>query len=96
MTDGFSADYPVMQQAQTVFEQKHREVVQTLDGLTADLQSGLAKWEDDARDAYFAAKAKWDEAADQQAKAIKEFSGVVRTARENYQSAEKTNAQMWT
>ncbi|MFI6514806.1 WXG100 family type VII secretion target [Spirillospora sp. NPDC050679] len=95
MSQAFSTDYPTMQRAEAMFEAKHREMVQALDDLEADLQSGLAKWEDDARDAYFEARAKWDKVARDQAKCVKEFSQVVTTARTNYQSAERSNTEMW-
>lgn len=95
MSQGFSTDYPTMQKAEQMFQAKHRELVEALDSLEADLQSRLARWEDDARDAYFEARAKWDKAAREQAKAVEEFSKAVQTARGNYQSAEKSNTSMW-
>ncbi|MBX6769391.1 MAG: WXG100 family type VII secretion target, partial [Actinomadura rubrobrunea] len=48
-----------------------------------------------ARDAYFDARAKWDRAAREQARMIKEFHQVVMTARGNYQTAEKANSELW-
>ncbi|MFI0481887.1 WXG100 family type VII secretion target [Actinomadura sp. 9N215] len=95
MSQAFSTDYATMQQAQAMFQSKHREMVELLDSLEADLQSGLARWEDDARDAYFEAKGKWDRVARQQADTVKEFGQAVGTAQQNYQSAEGTNTQMW-
>ncbi|TMQ97803.1 WXG100 family type VII secretion target [Actinomadura soli] len=95
MSQAFSTDYATMQQAQAMFQSKHREMVALLDALEADLQSGLARWEDDARDAYFEAKGKWDRVARQQADTVKEFGQAVGTAQQNYQSAEGTNTQMW-
>ncbi|MBX6769081.1 MAG: WXG100 family type VII secretion target, partial [Actinomadura rubrobrunea] len=68
MGQAFSTDYAVMQQAEAMFQAKNREMVELLDNLEADLQSGLSKWEDDARDAYFDARAKWDRAAREQAR----------------------------
>jgi len=91
----FSTDYSVMQQAEAMFQAKNREMVELLDNLEADLQSGLSKWEDDARDAFFDARAKWDKAAREQARMIKEFHQVVMTARGNYQTAEKANSELW-
>jgi WXG100 family type VII secretion target len=84
-----------MQTAQQAFERQHANMTETLERLEADLNSGLAKWEDDARDAYFDAKAKWNKAAEQQAKSIKEFAEVVRAARENYSSAEQASLKIW-
>ncbi|WP_019632914.1 WXG100 family type VII secretion target [Actinomadura atramentaria] len=95
MSQAFSTDYQAMQQAEQMFETKHREMVQLLDTLEADLQSGLARWEDDARDAYFEARAKWDKAARDQAKCVQEFSESIGTARDNYQSAERSNTEQW-
>ncbi len=95
MSQGFSTDYATMKQAQALFQSKHREMVELLDALEADLESGLARWEDDARDAYFEAKGRWDKVARQQAQTVKEFSGAVGTAHDNYKSAEGTNTQMW-
>ncbi|TDD21940.1 WXG100 family type VII secretion target [Actinomadura sp. KC06] len=95
MSQAFSTDYATMQQAQAMFQAKHREMVSLLDSLEADLQSGLARWEDDARDAYFEAKGKWERVARQQADTVKEFGQAVGTAQQNYQSAEGTNTQMW-
>ncbi|MFI0372725.1 WXG100 family type VII secretion target [Actinomadura sp. 1N219] len=95
MSQAFSTDYATMQQAQAMFQAKHREMVALLDSLEADLQSGLARWEDDARDAYFEAKGKWERVARQQADTVKEFGQAVGTAQQNYQSAEGSNTQMW-
>ncbi|TDC66578.1 WXG100 family type VII secretion target [Actinomadura sp. GC306] len=95
MSHAFSTDYATMQHAQAIFQAKHREMVQLLDTLEANLQSGLGRWEDDARDAYFEAKAKWDKVAREQADTVREFSEAVGTAQQNYEAAEVANAQMW-
>ncbi|POM26825.1 PF06013 domain protein [Actinomadura rubteroloni] len=95
MSQAFSTDYQAMQQAEQMFQAKHRQMVELLDALESDLQSGLARWEDDARDAYFEARAKWDKAARDQAKSIDEFAKSVGTARTNYQSAERSNVDQW-
>ncbi|HEV7935722.1 MAG TPA: WXG100 family type VII secretion target [Actinomadura sp.] len=95
MGEQFSANYPVMQAAEQVFQQQHRNMTEALDQLEAEVANGLALWEDDARDAFFEAKAKWDKAAEKQAKSIKEFGQVVRTASTNYQKAEQSGVRMW-
>ncbi|WP_307797434.1 WXG100 family type VII secretion target [Actinomadura barringtoniae] len=91
----FSTEYTAMQQAEQLFQSKQREMSQRLDELEGDLQSGLSKWEDDARDAYFNAKKKWDKAARELAKCIETFSKNVSGARQNYQKAEQANTQLW-
>ncbi|TYK43716.1 WXG100 family type VII secretion target [Actinomadura decatromicini] len=95
MSQAFSTEYATMQHAQAMFQSKHQEMVQLLDALEADLQSRLGRWEDDARDAYFEAKGKWDKVAREQADTVKEFGESVGAAHHNYKSAEGTNTQMW-
>ncbi|WP_018653687.1 WXG100 family type VII secretion target [Actinomadura flavalba] len=96
MSQAFSTDYQAMQQAEQMFASKHREMVEVLRTLEADLQSGLSRWEDDARDAYFEAQGKWQKAARDQAKCVKGFSGSIATARDNYSTAERANTEQWT
>jgi WXG100 family type VII secretion target len=93
--EAFGVTYSAMAKAEDMFESKNREMVELLDELEGDLQSTLAKWEDLARDAYLDAKKKWDAAAKEQAKAVKEFSEAIRTANDNYQKAERSNVKIW-
>ncbi|MFG2006582.1 WXG100 family type VII secretion target [Spirillospora sp. NPDC048911] len=95
MGQAFSTNYATMQQAEALFKNKHKEMTSLLDSLEADLQSGLARWQDDARDAYFEQQGKWDKAAREAAKAVDEFSTAVRTAHDNYKTAENSNTGMW-
>lgn len=91
----FSTDYATMKQAEAMFMSTHRQMVEALDNLEANLEARLSLWEDDSRDAYFEAKAKWDKAAREQAQTVKEFSQGIGTAQQNYQSAEQSNTSMW-
>ncbi|MEU5876572.1 WXG100 family type VII secretion target [Spirillospora sp. NPDC047279] len=95
MGQAFSTTYASMQQAEALFKSKHKELTSLLDSLEADLQSGLSRWEDDARDAYFEQQAKWDKAAREAAKAVEEFSKAIRAAHDNYKKAEGANTGMW-
>ena len=95
MSQAFSTEYATMQQATSTFQSKHKEMVSLLDGLESDLKSGLGRWEDDARDAYFDAKDKWDKIARELAKVVKQFSKSVNAAQQNYKQAEEANTKMW-
>ncbi|MFI0450867.1 WXG100 family type VII secretion target [Actinomadura sp. 6N118] len=95
MGQAFSTTYASMQQAEALFKSKHKELTSLLDSLEADLKSRLSRWEDDARDAYFEEQAKWDKAARDAAKAVEEFSTVIKTAHGNYKKAENYNTDMW-
>ncbi|MDL4772858.1 MULTISPECIES: WXG100 family type VII secretion target [Thermomonosporaceae] len=95
MGEAFGVTYSALQKAEEMFKSKNSEMVELLDELEGDLQTTLAKWEDDARDAYFDSKKKWDAAAKEQAKAVKEFSEAIRTASENYKKAEQANSKIW-
>ncbi|WP_019632003.1 WXG100 family type VII secretion target [Actinomadura atramentaria] len=95
MGQPFSTDHAAMQQAEASFEAGHKQMTKILDDLESDLASGLAKWEDAAREAYFEAKKNWDEVARAQAETVKDFASVVGLSRENYQAADEANAEMW-
>ncbi|POM26822.1 PF06013 domain protein [Actinomadura rubteroloni] len=95
MGQAFSTSHGAMQQAESMFEAKHKEMVKVLDDLESDLKNGLAKWEDAARDAYFEARDAWERIAREQAATVKEFAAVVGFSRGNYQTADKVNTEMW-
>lgn len=95
MSQAFSTDYATMKQAEAMFKSTHSQMVQALDDLEADVEARLAVWEDDSRDAYFEAKAKWDKAAREMADLVKEFGEGIGTAQQNYQSAEQSNTSLW-
>ncbi|KAB2347829.1 WXG100 family type VII secretion target [Actinomadura rudentiformis] len=95
MGQAFSTSYATMKQTEALFKSKHKEITSLLDSLEAELKSGLSRWEDDARDAYFEQQAKWDKAARDIAKAVDEFSTTIRTAHDNYKTAENYNTDMW-
>ncbi|MFC6880072.1 MULTISPECIES: WXG100 family type VII secretion target [Actinomadura] len=96
MGEAFGTTYSVMQQSEQLFKSKHREMTELLDRLEGELESGLARWEDTAKDAYMDARAKWDKAAREMAKAVKEFSESIGVAHDNYQKAEQSNSKIWT
>jgi len=63
--------------------------------LDAQLRSSLAAWDGNAQQAYFTAKAQWDAAMANMAQVRSQLGAVIGTAHSNYQSAEASNAALW-
>jgi WXG100 family type VII secretion target len=67
----------------------------TVDTLDAQLKTHLSQWDGTARTAYLAAKHVWDTAITDMATVLQSLGQVVGTANENYATAERVNASMF-
>lgn len=95
MNSRISVDLSSMAQAEDNFSRVLRDVKGQLGQLDSQLRVGLSEWSGEAHDAYQAAHAQWQAAADSMTATLAWLHGVVRTAHENYGSARATNIGMW-
>jgi WXG100 family type VII secretion target len=73
----------------------YRSLVGTLESLEQELQPMLSSWNGNAREAYFAQKKKWDEAAQALGTILAQIGQAVHGAHDNYRAAEQSNQQLW-
>jgi WXG100 family type VII secretion target len=67
----------------------------TLSNLDDAAKQNLAQWSSDARDAYNAAKAKWDQAAAEMQQQLGAATKALGTIGEYYQQGEKYGTSLW-
>lgn len=67
----------------------------TLSNLDDAAKQNLAQWSSDAREAYNAAKAKWDRAAIEMQQQLKAATTALGTIGEYYTGGEKYGVSLW-
>jgi 6 kDa early secretory antigenic target len=67
----------------------------TVNDLDAQLRTNLSTWDGQAQQAYYQAKAVWDQAIASMGTVIQNLSSVIGNANDNYQLAETSNAAMF-
>jgi WXG100 family type VII secretion target len=73
----------------------YRQLQSTLETLEAELTPMVTSWDGEAREAYFAQKAKWEQASAAMAQILMQMGRAVSDAHANYSAAEKSNTSMW-
>ncbi len=73
----------------------YRNLVGTLENLESELKPMVSSWSGQARDSYFAQKAKWDEAAQALGQILAQIGSAVEGAHDNYHQAEQSNKSLW-
>jgi len=87
--------FGTMEQGRADFAATYSSLQNTVSTLDSQLRSNLADWDGAAQQAYYAAKAVWDNAMADMASVLNQLGAVIGAANENYTSAESANAQMW-
>lgn len=70
MSDSTSVDQGLMAQGISDLDTAHRNVSSDLSDLEHEVETSLAEWTGDAREAYTQAKAQWNKAADHMTQVI--------------------------
>ena len=71
------------------------QIDQQLDDLKAYLAPMVSTWTGQAAAEYQALQQKWDTSAAELNAVLREISGALRTAGQNYQQAERENTSIW-
>lgn len=76
-------------------QQAHTRLTSELSDLEGKLNSSLAQWEGNAREAYREAKARWDAAADKMSQIINTMRTVMTQIQDNYTQNERNVQNSW-
>lgn len=93
--DFVHVDFNSLSTGQNDFAAVYQSLEGTLNDLETELNSSLASWTDDAKEAYRTAQDEWNKLSAHLAQVLQKLGSVIGTAHENYTGAEKVNAQMW-
>ena len=88
-------DFNALSTGQNDFAAVYQALEGTLHDLETQLNSSLASWTDDAKEAYRIAQQEWNKLSAQLAVTLQKLGQVIGTAHENYKGAEAANARMW-
>jgi 6 kDa early secretory antigenic target len=89
------ANFGTLSDAQAQFMAAYTGLTSEINDLDAQLRSHLQDWQGSAQAAYYEAKGIWDRAIADMGMVIQNLSAVVGDANQNYQTAESTNASMF-
>jgi 6 kDa early secretory antigenic target len=97
MADGdyVKAVFGSLSDGQAQFMAAYNGLSSTVNELDAQLRSNLSTWDGQAQEAYYQAKAVWDNAIADMGMVIQNLSSVIGTANDNYQLTETSNAAMF-
>jgi WXG100 family type VII secretion target len=89
-----SMDFGAMQQAYAAFQQQYNRMTSELDDLEKNVESKLAQWEDDAKNAYFEAKKQWEQSAQEIGQVMQALGAVINSSAETGQGTVKSNVNL--
>ncbi|MBX6769389.1 MAG: WXG100 family type VII secretion target [Actinomadura rubrobrunea] len=89
-----SMDFGAMQQAYATFQAKYTQMQTELDDLEKSVESKLAQWEDDAKNAYFDAKRQWEQSAQDIGRVLQQLGAVINSSSETGQNTVRTNVNL--
>ncbi|MGD7707361.1 WXG100 family type VII secretion target [Microlunatus sp. Y2014] len=95
MSDFTAVNAGQMQQGISDLNTAHKGTDSTLTQLEGELEQSLAQWDGQAREAYQAAKQKWDAAANHMAQVIQKMTTTLSTISENYDANERNITSSW-
>ena len=95
MSDFTQVNAGAMSQGISDLNTAYTQTENTLSTLEGELESSLAQWDGAAREAYSAAKAKWDAAANHIGQVLNQLGTVIGEAHSNYSNAERMNQGIW-
>lgn len=94
-SDYTQAVFGSLAQGEADFARIYAQVQQTTQTLESQLNSSLAQWDGQAREAYAVARAKWQAAEANMAAVLNNLRAVAGEANVNYQVTEAANASLW-
>jgi len=95
MSEYTAAVFGSLEQGRADLTRTYASLQAQVSGLDARLRSGLAAWDDPARQAYYAARARWDAALADMAQVLSRLGTLLDTASASYQSAEAASTALW-
>src|SRR5256885_390057 len=95
MSGKFQAELPTMQAAAQHVQEVNEQIQSQLTGLLSRLEPLKSAWKGEAASDYQALQQKWNTSADDLNAVLRQISGALRTASDNYVSGEQTNSSMW-
>ncbi len=95
MSEYTKAVFGQLEQSQADFAGTYGQLQDTISQLDSQLRSGLAEWNGSAQQAYYAAKAVWDNAMADMANVLNQIGAVIGVANQNYTAAETSNTHLW-
>ncbi|MGO9082095.1 MAG: WXG100 family type VII secretion target [Streptosporangiaceae bacterium] len=95
MSDYTKAVFSQLDQSRADFAGTYGALQETISTLDGQLRANLAEWDGAAQQAYYAAKAIWDNAMADMANVLNQLGVVIGVANENYTSTEAANAALW-
>jgi early secretory antigenic target protein ESAT-6 len=90
-----SINFAALQQAHDDLAASHQAVQGHIETLEAELQSRLAHWNGDAKEAYYQVKQQWDGAIAHMQMVLAKAHLHLANANETYQSVEANNVGIW-
>lgn len=95
MSDYTQAVFGSLAQGESDFARIYAQVQQTTQTLESQLNTQLAAWDGQAKEAYAVARAQWQAAEANMAAVLNNLRAVAGLANVNYQSTEASNASLW-
>lgn len=96
MSDGYmSINFAALQQAHDDLAASHQAVQAHIEALEAELQSRLAHWDGEAKEAYYQVKQQWDGAIAHMQAVLAAAQTHIANSVETYMSTEAGNVGIW-
>lgn len=95
MNDYTKANFGQLEQSRADFASVYGSLQGTISTLDGQLRGNLAEWDGSAQQAYYSAKATWDNAMADMATVLNQLGVVIGVANENYTAAEAANTRLW-
>lgn len=95
MSEYTRAVFGQMEQSQADFARTYSSLQSTISTLDSQLRGSLSEWDGAAQQAYYSAKAVWDNAMADMANVLNQLGAVIGVAQSNYTAAESANTQLW-
>lgn len=95
MSEYTRAQFGTLEQARADFASTYGSLQSTVDTLDSQLRANLGEWSGAAQEAYYQAKAIWDQAMADMANVLNQLGVVIGVANTNYQQAEAANTALW-
>ncbi|NLU69683.1 WXG100 family type VII secretion target [Streptomyces sp. HNM0574] len=92
---GILVNFQTVSQASTDVRQTAGRIKQQLDDLEAMVKRVANTWEGSAQEGYQQKQRQWDQTAQHLHEVLMKISTALQNSADNYQSTEKSNANVW-
>jgi WXG100 family type VII secretion target len=92
MSDGIFVNHASVEQVAADLANGVKKIEERLDRLENELKPLQSDWEGNAQQAYYQAKAKWDQAINEMKDLLAQTSTAVQQSNQEYQAADKRGA----